>query len=210
MRARLTNSQLPGQVFVPMHWNDQYASKSYVDALIYPATDPITGQTEYKLTPVNITAYHATWYGFLLSRRKLDLKNVAYWSRAKGYSYWRYELAGDETPNDWAEATCMLLHSNSGSVEWNEYFDKSAQRYRAARLQGQRLESCIFIGPDFHLPERDWLTSLYAKDILSGTDRQSLLNGKPAPIYSKMVVVFFAPVISLASKPFNMQLNTIA
>ena len=179
VRARVTDSQLPGQVFVPMHWNDNFASKSYADALVNPALDPFSGQPEFKHTPVNITPYKAEWYGFLLSRRELELKDVAYWSRAKGYGYWRYELAGEDSPRDWAAAARLLLCSNVKQVEWVEYFDKSASRYRAARLQGQQLESCIFIGPDFHLPERDWLASLFAKDALSLQERQSLLSGKP-------------------------------
>ena len=179
VRARVTDSQLPGQVFVPMHWNDQYASKSYADALVNPALDPISGQPEFKHTPVNVTPYKAAWYGFLLSRRELDLKDVAYWSRAKGYGYWRYELAGDEAPQDWAAAARLVLCSDVKPVEWIEYFDKAAQRYRAARLQGQQLESCIFIGPDFHLPDRDWLASLFVKESLSPAERQSLLSGKP-------------------------------
>jgi assimilatory nitrate reductase catalytic subunit len=179
VRARVTDSQLPGQVFVPMHWNDQFASKSYADALVNPALDPISGQPEFKHTPVNVMPYHATWHGFLLSRRELELTDVAYWSRAKGYGYWRYELAGDEAPQDWSAAARLLLCSNAEEVDWIEYFDKAAQRYRAARLQGGQLESCIFIGPDFHLPERDWLASLFDKDTLSAAERQSLLSGKP-------------------------------
>jgi assimilatory nitrate reductase catalytic subunit len=178
VRARVTDSQLRGQVFVPMHWNDQFASKSYADALVNPTLDPISGQPEFKHTPINITPYNAAWHGFLLSRRELELKDVAYWSRAKGYGYWRYELAGDEAPQDWASAARLLLCSKTTAVEWIEYFDKSAQRYRAARMQGQQLESCIFIGPDFHLPERDWLASLFSKDTLSVAERQSLLSGK--------------------------------
>jgi assimilatory nitrate reductase catalytic subunit len=179
VRARVTDSQLRGQVFVPMHWNDQFASKSYADALVNPALDPVSGQPEFKHTPVNVTRYQPAWYGFLLSRRELELKNVAYWSRAKGYGYWRYELAGDESPQDWADAARLILCSQETAVEWVEYFDKAAQRSRAARLQGQRLESCIFIGPDYHLPERDWLSSLFRKDTLSALERQSLLSGKP-------------------------------
>jgi assimilatory nitrate reductase catalytic subunit len=179
VRARVTDTQLPGQVFVPMHWNDQFASKSYADALVNPALDPISGQPEFKHTPINITPYKASWHGFLLSRRALELSNVAYWSRAKGYGYWRYEIAGDEAPQDWAGAARLLLCNNAKPVEWIEYFDKAAQRYRAARMQDQQLESCIFIGPDFRLPERDWLASLFDKATLTAIERQSLLTGRP-------------------------------
>ena len=90
-----------------------------------------------------------------------------------------YELAGDEAPHDWSASARLLLCSKAKDIGWVEYFDKAAQRYRAARLQGEQLESCIFIGPDFNLPERDWLTSLFEKDALSTLERQSLLSGKP-------------------------------
>jgi assimilatory nitrate reductase catalytic subunit len=179
VRARVTESQLLGQIFVPMHWNDQFASKSYADALVNPALDPVSGQPEFKHTPVNITPYGAAWYGFLLSRRQLDLKNLAYWSCTKGYGYWRYEIAGDEATQNWPAAARQLLCSKETHINWIEYFDKTAQRYRAARLQGEQLESCIFISPDFHLPERDWLASLFEKDALSDLERQGLLTGKP-------------------------------
>lgn len=179
VRARVTESQHPGQVFVPMHWNDQFASKSYVDALVNPALDPVSGQPEFKHTPINIAPYAASWHGFLLSRREPDLKDIAYWSKAKGYGYWRYEIAGKESPQDWTAAARLMLCSKETDVDWVEYFDKSAQRYRAARLQGEQLESCIFIGPDYHLPERDWLASLFGKGRLSDSERQGLLAGKP-------------------------------
>ncbi len=179
VRARISQAQQAGQVFVPMHWNNQYASKSYADALVNPATDPVSGQPEFKHTPVAIEAYHASWYGFLLSRRQLDLGNVTYWSVSRGNDYWRYEIAGDEVPNDWTAAVRQVLCNQATNVEWIEYYDKSAQRYRAARIDDGKLESCIFIGPDINLPERDWLASLFAQPSLDSRDRQSILMGKP-------------------------------
>ena len=53
-------------------------------------------------------------------------------------------------------------------------------RYRAARIENGRLESCIFIGPDFSLPERDWLLKLFNDNKLDDKDRTSILTGKPA------------------------------
>src|SRR3569623_2033244 len=51
-RAVLSEGQRPGQVFVPMHWTAQYAAHGRVDALVNPATDPLSGQPELKHTPV--------------------------------------------------------------------------------------------------------------------------------------------------------------
>ena len=102
-----------------------------------------------------------------------------YWNLSKGYDLWRYEMAGDEIPDDWAQHARSLLCSNDNNVAWSEYYDQGAQRYRAARLVGNQLESCIFIGPDHDLPNRDWLMALFAKESLSDQEKSFLLSGRP-------------------------------
>ena len=177
-RVNISDSQQQGTVFVPMHWNEQFANQAGVDSLIAAVVDPFSGQPEYKATPVNVKPYKTQWYGFLLSRRKLDLANASYWACSRGQGLWRYEIAGDQIPQDWAECARSLLCQQSEQVEWTEYHDAAANRYRAARIEHGRLESCIFIGPDFSLPERDWLLKLFKDTKLSDKDRTSILTGK--------------------------------
>ncbi len=179
VRVRLSEEQRIGSVFVPMHWNDQFASKSYVDALVNPVVDPISGQPEFKHTPVQVKPYQANWYGFLLSRRRLSLNAASYWSCSRGNQLWRYEIAGEAIPDNWADTARQLLCRAADKVEWIEYHDRGLNRYRAARIENGRLESCIFIGPDYRLPERDWLAGLFAEARLLDHDRKSILSGKP-------------------------------
>ena len=206
-RVRVSDSQRRGSVFVPMHWNDQFGSSGCIDAVVNPATDPVSGEPEFKHTPVRITALQPAWYGFLLSRRKLNFHNTAptstlkspptqgegegggrvmrktdnqlYWSASQGIGLWRHELAGDELPQDWASAARTVLCAHDEKVEWIEYFDKAARHYRAARLTNGKLESCIFIGPDPELPPRDWLAGLFALETLDAPTRAGLLAGIP-------------------------------
>ena len=180
VRVKVSTAQQKGSVFVPMHWNDQFASQASVDSLVASVVDPISGQPEYKATPVNIKAYPARWYGFLLTRRKLGMQQASYWAVSRGQGLWRYELAGQQTPADWANCARELLCQHAEQVEWIEYHDSAQNRYRAARIENGRLESCIFIGPDYHLPERDWLLKLFADEQLDDRDRTSILTGKPA------------------------------
>ncbi len=179
VRAVVSDSQQKGNVFVPIHWSHQFASKAGVGSLVGNNCDPVSGQPEFKYTPVKIKTYNAKWFGFLLSRRKLDIKNATYWSSSKGHGMWRYELAGDESAEDWAACARDLLCTKSDDVNWVEYFDQASLRYRAARIENDHLESCIFIGPDLNLPERDWLAKLFDNDQLEEADRISLLTGKP-------------------------------
>ncbi|MCW8900272.1 MAG: molybdopterin-dependent oxidoreductase [Gammaproteobacteria bacterium] len=179
-RVNVSESQQQGNVFVPIHWNDEFASSAVVGSLINATVDPFSGQPEFKSTPVNVKSYATKWYGFVLSRRKLNILNASYWTCSRGEGLWRYEIAGDQIPDDWAEYARSLLCQHADAVEWAEYFDSAVNRYRAARVEDGRLESCIFIGPDFSLPERDWLVKLFKDNKLNDVDRKSLLTGKPA------------------------------
>ena len=175
----MSESQQQGNVFVPIHWNDEFASRAVVNSLVNATVDSFSGQPEFKTTPVNVKSYQAKWHGFLLSRRKLNIEQASYWSCSRGEGLWRYELAGDQVPGDWAEYARSLLCQHADTVEWTEYFDSAVNRYRAARIENDRLESCIFIGPDFSLPERDWLSKLFKDNSLNDADRKSVLTGKP-------------------------------
>jgi assimilatory nitrate reductase catalytic subunit len=178
-RVKVSEAQRPGSVFVPMHWSDQFGSSGCIDAVVNPATDPVSGEPEFKHTPVKVEALAPQWYGFLLSRRKLIPGAASYWAAAKGQGLWRYELAGDELPQDWATAARAVLCAHDDKIEWIEYFDNAARRYRAARLTKGKLESCIFIGPSPELPPRDWLSGLFALEALDAPTRTNLLAGNP-------------------------------
>ncbi len=93
---------------------------------------------------------------------------------------WRYEIAGDQIPADWADCARDLLCQHADKVEWVEFHDAAENRYRAARIENGRLESCIFIDSTYNLPQRDWLVKLFADDKLNDKDRTSILMGKPA------------------------------
>ena len=179
LRARVSPHQHPGHVFVPMHWNDQFASAGRVGALVNAVLDPISGQPEFKHTPVRVVPYRPEWHGFLLTRCDLKPEHATYWTRARRQGLWHYELAGEEAPGDWASCARNMLCSARGEAEWSEMFDSAANHYRAARIIDGRLESCIFIGPDYRLPPRDWLVQLFAKDKLDQQERMRILAGTP-------------------------------
>lgn len=181
VRARITIDQRPGSLFIPIHWSLQFASLTSVDRLVGAHTDPLSGQPEFKYTPVRIAPYAAAWHGFLIMRRRLAQAPAPYWACARGRDCWRYELAGDAAPADWAAQARALLSGGSDGRkgEWLEFSDHPAGRYRAARLADGRLEGCLFVGPDIDLPSRDWLMWLFAAGPLAAAQRACLLSGRP-------------------------------
>jgi len=186
-RAKVAETVRPGEVFVPMHWNDQFAPGACVDTLVNPITDSLSGQPESKHTPVEVIPWPASWHGFVLSRSPLEPAALAasgaeYRVRARADGVWRYELAGMEAIAD-APALAGALVGGSPTEEeageWVEFHDASQGRYRAARLHAGRLQACIFIDRVSHLPMREWLINLFAEQPLSEASRIGLLSGRP-------------------------------
>jgi assimilatory nitrate reductase catalytic subunit len=111
-RVQVSDEQRPGSVFVPMHWNDTFARSARVDALAAAITDPISGQPEFKHTPVHVEFYRPAWQGFVLSRERLALPEAGYCACTQGAGYWRHEIAGDVLPEnwrDWVEAAMVSI-----------------------------------------------------------------------------------------------------
>jgi assimilatory nitrate reductase catalytic subunit len=114
----------------------------------------------------------------VLTRQELDFNAVDYWVKIKGEQFYRYELAGEKRPENLANWAKSYFDSDE-TGQWQEYQDSGTNHYRAAHIIDQRLESVVFISPTLHLPERNWLTSLFAKPALTESERKSLLTGKP-------------------------------
>ncbi|RIZ68451.1 MAG: nitrate reductase [Methylococcales bacterium] len=178
-RVTITESQQVGNLFVPMHWTEQYASQGRMGALVNPAVDPISKQPESKHTPVRIKPFQAVWQGFILSREELSLSDVDYVVKIKGGDYVRYELAGQGLASSWLEALKeYLINDRTEEYHWQTYQDASQGVYRAALFVDAVLTTVIFIAANHHLPERHWLIGLFAKNSLELSERMALLTGR--------------------------------
>lgn len=179
-RAEVTDSQKPGHIFIPMHWTEQLSSKGRVGALVNPVTDPYSGQPESKHTPATIKLYQPQWYGFLLSRRALNIEGVQYVVKIRGQKFYRYELAAESMIDDlsvWART--LLCDNQKSETEWVEYSDIKHRKYRGARFVSDMLESCLFISPSLDLPTRGWLAELFNKSSIELDERLAMLSGSP-------------------------------
>jgi len=164
-----------GAAFVPIHWNGSNASDARVGALVNPEVDPVSGEPEFKHTPVRIEPFGVAWYGFILSRAELDLERVAHWTRVRGNDFVRYELGGRE-PMTFEMARSLL--GADVQADWIEYQDKSEGMLRTALIVEGRLQACLFVSRRPDLPARAWLGELFAQEGLSARERATLLAGR--------------------------------
>ena len=174
-RVKVSAEQRVGCVFVPLHWNDTLARRARADALVNPVTDPISGQPEFKHTPVRVEPFRAAWHAFVLARTALAVGNSDYRVQVKGDGYWRYELAGEQPAGAWTKLAREWLGADG---EWLEFEDSKGGRYRAARIEDDRIEACLFVAPTHELPPRAWLQGLFKQESLRPEERLGLLAGR--------------------------------
>jgi len=175
-RVRLDPGQRPGSVFAPIHWSGPFARQARVGALVAAVTDPISGQPEFKQTPVLLQPLDTTWQGFLFSRVPLALPDTLYKVRVAIAGGWRHELADAGAPPDWPR----WFRDRIGETgEWLEFEDRGGAAYRAACVRDGRLQALLFVGLGPELPARDWLQSVFAGETLDPGLRTQLLAGRP-------------------------------
>lgn len=178
-RASITERQQKGSVFIPIHWNDQFASEARVDTLMAPFADPVSGQPESKWTPVCVSAFKAAWWGFVVMRKTPPHTAFPYWALARSEGGWRMELA-DDAPLADADllATSLLQPHQCTQPEWLTYSDPATKRHRFALLEKGQLLGCVFIEPKPITLAREWLAGLLEEKTLDDTLRLQLLAGR--------------------------------
>ena len=178
-RVRHSGGITRGSVFVPIHWNDQFASDARIGAVVNPVVDPVSGEPEFKHTPVRVETFSVDWHGFILSREEPALDDITHWTRIQGKQFTRLEIAGRGAlihRSAWARALFGVVDPDA---DWLEYEDTTAGVYRAAYVVDEKVMACLFLSPRPDMPSRAWLSSMFAKEILEETDRVGLLIGQP-------------------------------
>src|SRR5204863_7236387 len=111
----------------------------------------------------------------LPSHQPIAIAKDGYRVAVKGEGCWRYELAGERPSAPWSAQARAWIGTDG---EWLEFKDTKAARYRAARIDRERLSACLFVAPTHELPARAWLQALFQKESVSPEERLSLLSGR--------------------------------
>jgi assimilatory nitrate reductase catalytic subunit len=172
-RARVVDTeQRPGELFVPMHWNDAFSAKGKMGALLESVTDPISGQPESKHGRVSLAPLKPSWQGWLMCRsdREINLP-VEYWSKVPKGDVTFYYIAD----TSYLENAFTWCKEQFGDVDiWME--DKGIQSFRAAGLRDESLAWAFFVMPYGQIPSTGWLEEMFSEQVLTIDQRRFLLS----------------------------------
>lgn len=179
LRLLTADAQMPGTVFAPMHWSDQYASAGPVNRL-YPAiTDPVSGQPRSKAVPVTLTAFPATWYAFALTRERPDTAGLDYWALSRTEGGWRLELAGlGRRPDPDALLAKLCGEAERDRPETPGFRDSRRERAHVARFDGADLRGALFLDRRPVALSRGWAAAWLAQPLADASARWRLLAGR--------------------------------
>ena len=188
LKAKWSRAVAPGNVFVPIHWTQQFANASVVSNLIPQIVDPLSGQPESKHAQVRLEAVTNVCYGMVVSVESLTLSDCLYWCRVPSEQGFHYEVvwpAGQPR-----EALKQGYEDGAESVEWLEYLNPVTQQIRLAKLVDQKLNLLMYLHSQPESIVADWLISTLTIDTaLSAQERLAMLVGMPANIEEKGEIV---------------------
>jgi assimilatory nitrate reductase catalytic subunit len=179
--VKVDPDQRRGSVFVPLHWSDQFASSARIDAIIAANTDPISGQPEFKYTPVSVTPLAAIWHGFaVVGERPRGLRSD-YWAMAPIAEGWRLEFAGLNACNA-DELLRALLPAclDEAHPDLISYMDPRAGENRIAAFKDDALIGALYISSKPLSVARTWIAEQLGRPLLDGSLRGDLLAGRSA------------------------------
>src|SRR5690606_29991117 len=143
-RVRSSGDMPAGMLFMPIHWSGQFAREARVGAAVNPVIDALSGEPEFKHTPVRMEKLAVDWRGFLLSRNRVEPPEAAWWAASPGEGVVRMEFAGqgDARPD---AAWLRTVLPEAARAEWIEFHDASRGPYRAALVPPGRPVACLVV-----------------------------------------------------------------
>lgn len=156
------------QLFVPIHWNDQYSSMARVDTLVAPITDAISGQPELKYTCANITKVNTQAWAIIVSRNQLDCTQFINWNasplgQGQGYLYQIAIAANFNWPDFIAN---KRLHEQGPAQAYEHFSDHKHNDQRLVCFSDQQVELAIYSHQDSNqLPSASFMRDLFTKPV---------------------------------------------
>ncbi|MFC3679818.1 nitrate reductase [Bacterioplanoides pacificum] len=190
LRARVSDEQRHGEVFVPMHWSDRYSARARVSSLIDNTHDPLSGQPQLKISLVQARAYHPDWQATVFSRDDISrpgqrplLQSLDYWASGRNEQGFFCELASRGDSRDWLQALRQqMAQQSSQPLHWVSFDDPKRRHYRRAAYDASGLVCLVYCrsgGQNSSLLNRAWLSQQLATGQPDSQLRMALLNGHP-------------------------------
>ncbi len=152
--------------------------------MVNPVVDAISGEPEFKHTPVMIHPFYTQWQGVFYVRTGFEhlvqqsIEQSIWWTKIKRPKLFVMSWqTADVLRKPCGTTERLLLPFDDESFEWLNVEDQTAHISHSVVLQNGHLVASLYIAPKALLPDRDWVASLFKRERLSAMHRKALLAG---------------------------------
>jgi len=178
VRALITTRTQAGSIFIPMHWNGQFASNARVNVLVRNITCPVSGQPALKNQRVSLQPSSVGSYGFMLARSKpTNLKQFDYWAIAPVDQGWKLEFASQASAKSMMDK--LLDSADAAMLNTNliQYEDAVASNFRYCRFSENNLVEAVYLSAAPVTVARQASSSFLSHQFDSQSDRLAAVSG---------------------------------
>lgn len=175
IRVDISHKVNENQLFMPIHWTGVMASAGRVCTLVSPDTDAISGQPEFKFTPVAIAPWSYQSEALLLSPVVIDTDKLDYWVRQKVNGGYLYRIASSEAPAELEQRLQPYCQQSRQGRQLN-FSSPSRGQHRFAIINNAQLNGCYLIAPSLQEQDFDWVQGLLDEPVDNFVER-SILTG---------------------------------
>jgi assimilatory nitrate reductase catalytic subunit len=185
LRALISDRQVPGQVFAPMHWSDQFASQARVGSLISAHVDPFSSQPASKMQRVSIDPYAATSFAYGVTSGRPALREQlpdSYWALAPVDNGWQFEVASRLCVDELRQQLLALLTKHANGSHHPEKFiesdDVHSENHRLGIYNSNdRLQALLYLSAQPVVASRSWARQQLDLSVKPPSKRWHLLAG---------------------------------
>lgn len=169
LKAHISAEQRQGQVFAPIHWNDQTASNAKVSRCFSSNVDAISGQPDSKYVPVTLEKLPMTQFVQIFTRVELTISSD-YWVKVRTPYGFHYIIANQQTQSLQALRELLPKTQNSQTFE-----NTDASQNCMIHLE-QHLETLVLTSTQNTPVVLDWIDYLFEQDEVISSDISRLFS----------------------------------
>ncbi|MFB9137057.1 molybdopterin oxidoreductase family protein [Vibrio olivae] len=164
VRAEVTRDVQPDHLFIPIHWNNITAKGAKPCELIAPSTDQVSGQPEFKHTPVNLQPCQYQSTALFTSRHVINFDDCDYWARQKIEHGYLYHIESKRSVSELALELKQRLIYQHGRV-FSMESGAGGIRYHYMTVKNDKVFQGLYVQPSMTEDDIEWMVNNFNQEI---------------------------------------------
>jgi len=159
-RAEVSDDVSLGNLFMPIHWNDQFSSEGVLNCLTPQVSDPVSGQPESKASVVQIEKFKATEWARVLTHHPIKRQpQFSYWAVLNYGGVYVTLIASNQDIN------IRELISDTQPQSFSSYVNPMSSSESTLMSDADSINALFFTAKSFkELPSSVWLLDTMQND----------------------------------------------